>query len=163
MEIELPKMARTGVPISYDFSNHGTDMYFRAHCPYITYSILSCGHINERDALALINSIHDYGCPYVIATRGGEGSIFSDKGQAHRHVPQKIQAKDTMGAGDAFLTGFLLSWVEWLKAHKADSVSLSGVTARQEAIERSMEVGARFAAKICMLDGAFGHGAVYSE
>lgn len=163
METELSKMAGRGIPISYDFSNHGTDMYCRAHCRYITYSIFSCGHMeNEDDIRSLIRRVHSYGCPYVIATRGSRGALFSDNGRIYHHEPKMVKPKDTMGAGDAFLTAFLLSWIAWLKESGQDAYSPAS-TIRNEAIERALTVGAEFAAKTCMTDGAFGHGVAYPD
>ena len=52
---------------------------------------------------------------------------------------------DTLGAGDSFATAFLLEL-------------LKGGT-----IEDAMQAGSEFAAKTCMVHGAFGHGISFEE
>ena len=160
METELPKMAATGVPVSYDFSNHGTEMYCRAHCRHIDCAVFSCGHMSMGEIRDWVLAVHGWGTPCVIATRGAEGSVFSDGGRLYTHPAQMTEARDTMGAGDAFLTAFLLSWIGWLKGC---GDSAPGSPEREEAIHRAMEAGTAFAAKTCMTDGAFGHGVPYPE
>ena len=56
-----------------------------------------------------------------------------------------------MGAGDSFLTAFLLSFVEWLEGNH-DPSELEG------AVMAAMDAGSKFSAKTCMVHGAFGHG-----
>ena len=43
----------------------------------------------------------------VIITMGGDGAIVNDKGKLHRHPGFKVTVADTIGSGDAFLSGFL--------------------------------------------------------
>ena len=50
-----------------------------------------------------------------------------------------------LGAGDSFATAFLLAMLE-----KKD-------------IRAAMEAGAEFAAKTCLVNGAFGHGIAFQE
>ena len=57
------------------------------------------------------------------------------------------KAIDTLGAGDAFFTGFIVSYLE------ADA---DGRTDDSEIIRKSLKKAAEFATKICMWDGAFG-------
>ena len=56
-----------------------------------------------------------------------------------------VEAVDTLGAGDSFATAFLLEL-------------LKGGT-----IEDAMQAGSEFAAKTCMVHGAFGHGISFEE
>ena len=50
-----------------------------------------------------------------------------------------------LGAGDSFATAFLLAMLEKKDIHAA------------------MEAGAEFAAKTCLVNGAFGHGIAFQE
>lgn len=43
----------------------------------------------------------------VIITMGGDGVIVNYKGNLHRHPGFKVTVADTIGSGDAFLSGFL--------------------------------------------------------
>lgn len=158
IENYLPKMAATGVPISFDFSTYGTDLYFEAHCPYVKYAVVSCGQLTESAALALIDKLHGYGSENVIATRGEQGSLFSDGCKVYRHKAHIVKAKDTMGAGDSFLTAFLLHHLNWKLENENRE---TGDKWYEAAVMAAMDAGSRFSAQNCMVDGAFGHGVPY--
>jgi fructoselysine 6-kinase len=55
-----------------------------------------------------------------------------------------VEAVDTMGAGDSFITAFLLFYI------KNNDIALS------------MREAAAFAAKSCLVEGSFGFGVTYS-
>ncbi len=154
MDVALPKLKSTGVPVIYDFSVRGTDEALARICPHVDYSILSCGSLSPDETKARMTRARECGSGAVIATRGIEGSFFSDGGEIHQMKSYAVDTRDALGAGDAYCTAFLLSYVPWLNRH--------GVTAAAEekdaAIRRSMQAGALFAAKICLDFGAFGHG-----
>ena len=57
-----------------------------------------------------------------------------------------------MGAGDSFLTAFLLSYRTW-QLTAADPTA----DERRAAAENGLDQASRFAARICMLDGSSGH------
>ncbi len=155
IESQLPVLKSTGVPVSYDFSNKATEDYCRQYCPYIDYGIISCGSLSEEDTLKLIDTLHHCGTPYVIATRGSKGSIFSDGKQLYHHSADQITAKDTLGAGDAFLTAFLIEFNTW----RMDLHNGKAKHCQQDlAVERAMQAGGKKAAEVCMMDGAFGYG-----
>jgi len=59
---------------------------------------------------------------------------------------------DTLGAGDAFICGFLVSYA-------ADQTDTGDQ--RTTSIESALEKAASFAAEICLVQGAFGHGLRY--
>lgn len=68
------------------------------------------------------------------------------------HMVEKV--KDTMGAGDSFLTVFMDSYIDRSK---------SG-TERPEAIRAALDDAAEFAAmNVSTFDGAFGHGRPYTD
>ena len=68
-----------------------------------------------------------------------------DGEQWFRQPPIVVEPVDTLGAGDAFITAFLVNYVG----------------AEDPRIEEALEQAARFAARICRVDGAFGHGLAY--
>ena len=77
---------------------------------------------------------------------GERGCIIADSSGV-KHIPAVKAEKcvDTTGAGDSFATAFLLEL-------------LKGGT-----IEDAMQAGSEFAAKTCMVHGAFGHGISFEE
>jgi fructoselysine 6-kinase len=69
-----------------------------------------------------------------------------------RQAPRAVKPTDTLGAGDAFISAFLISYVGGKANTNDQPVSL---------IENSLEKAVSFAAEICQVQGAFGHGLCY--
>ena len=124
--------------------------------PYTKYAFLSCGSVQEEEAKEICRMIYKAGCPMVIATRGSYGSILYNGKNFYKQEPKLVEAVDTLGAGDSFATAFLLSYVENLEknAENPDMVKES----EEIFIKEAMAAGAEFAAKTCMVQGAFGYG-----
>ena len=148
---ELPKLRPLKPYVAYDFSILETDEIFDAVCPHIDFAITSCGDASMEEIQRRCERIHQRGCRYVIASRGKNGSVFSDGDHLFTHPAYLVEALDTLGAGDSFLTAFLLSFVEWLEGNH-DPSELEG------AVMAAMDAGSKFSAKTCMVHGAFGHG-----
>lgn len=157
IEEHLEALAATGVPLSMDFSDECSEVFFEAHCPHITYAILSCRHLSEEQTRERIRQVHACGSPYVVATRAEFGSFFSDGKEFYHHPAQMVEAQDSMGAGDSFLTAFLLSYVGWQLA----AGTRPAAAERRAAAQRALGAGSAFAAKVCLIDGSSGHGAPY--
>ncbi|MNC74191.1 Fructosamine kinase FrlD [compost metagenome] len=79
----------------------------------------------------------------MVATRGGDRSIAYDGASFYYQTPELIEAVDTMGAGDSYITAFLMSMI------------------KDGDIQAAMREGSRLAAKSCMVEGSFGFGASY--
>ena len=148
---ELPELRPLKPYVAYDFSILETDEIFDAVCPHIDFAITSCGDASMEEIQRRCERIHQRGCRYVIASRGKNGSVFSDGDHLFTHPAYLVEALDTLGAGDSFLTAFLLSFVEWLEGNHDPSELESAVMA-------AMDAGSKFSAKTCMVHGAFGHG-----
>ena len=101
--------------------------------------------VTEEEIRASILRFAEKGCRIVVATRGGKGSLIYDGKKFYPYVPKLVEAVDTLGAGDSFATAFLLEL-------------LKGGT-----IADAMQAGSEFAAKTCMVHGAFGHGISFEE
>ena len=156
MEQNLEIIAETGVPVSMDFGTTYSDAFFAYCCPNLTYAIMSCAHISMDQMHTQIENVHNFGTPYVIATRGAEGAWFSDHGNIYHRPAKMTEAVDTMGAGDSFLTTFLLNFAGHLKnAPTCSSESLSSV------ITDSLDAASSFSAKVCGMEGSFGYGTTY--
>lgn len=148
---ELPKLRPLKPYVAYDFSILETDEIFDAVCPHIDFAITSCGDASMEEIQRRCERIHQRGCRYVIASRGKNGSVFSDGEHLFTHPAYLVEALDTLGAGDSFLTAFLLSFVEWLEGNHDPSEL-------EVAVMAAMDAGSKFSAKTCMVHGAFGHG-----
>ena len=153
VDSELSKIKEIGVPVSYDFSNKMTDQMLKTICPDITFAVMSCGHLSEDGTKDMIAQAHRYGAKYVLATRGEEGSYFSDGNEIFSHEAYFVTPLDTLGAGDSYASAFMVSFVGFMKENP-DYTHEQFVAA----VQAAMDAGSRFAAKNVMVNGAFGHG-----
>lgn len=154
---ELPKLASCGVPVSYDFSNTFGEERLDAVCPYIRFAFLSCAGMTKSDIEALLKTVYQKGCDNVVATMGAEGSVYYDGLRFYRFPSIPTIPVDTLGAGDAFATGCLVSIMRYAKKRGWDDLSSrrflpAGLTSE------SLHVGAQMAKKACSNYGAFGYG-----
>lgn len=150
IEGELTKLHDIGIPISYDFSNRGDDAYFRMVCPNVAFSFLSCGHMDDGETRKLLAKIFGFGSSMAVGTMGERGAWLFDGESFYHQEARIVEAKDTMGAGDSFLTAFLIAYL----GRRRNGWAGDG----GQAVRESLSEAALFAAKICMVDGAFGYG-----
>jgi len=150
MEGELEKLKAAGIPVSFDFSDDFTEEYLEQVGPYVDYSILSCSHLGENETKMLARKMVELGSTIVIATRGSAGAIIFDGNSFFYQKPHLVEAVDTLGAGDSFLTAFLLEYIEKSKEGAKDIL-----------LKAALEKAAEFAAKTCLVEGAFGFGKSY--
>ena len=150
LEPQLYKLKQSSAFVSMDFSDDYTPDYLAACCPYIDAAILSCGKMPQDEILSLQKQVASYGPSVVIATRGSKGAQVlikkpdqaDDSFDLYQQPPHLVDATDTMGAGDAFLTCFLVHYIEGTMISKA------------------LSLAAGFAASQCLVSGSFGHGKV---
>ncbi|WP_121661925.1 fructoselysine 6-kinase [Metabacillus litoralis] len=153
MDAELHKIKEAGVLLSYDFSNEYTDQKLKTVCKDVDISLLSCGQLSEEEVEALLIKAHSYGSRLSIGTMGSRGSVVYDGENFYKQKPHFVKPVDTLGAGDSFFTAFIL---HYLKGKKEKTI-----ISQADLIKTSLEKGAEFAAKTCLVDGAFGHGLIY--
>ncbi|EPQ0971259.1 fructoselysine 6-kinase [Citrobacter farmeri] len=151
LESQLEKIKQRNVTLSFDFSGRGTDDYFQQVCPWVDYGFISCGALSVEETINKIYNLYDYGCKHVIATRGHEKVYYYAGGELIEWQPVYIQPVDTLGAGDAFLTGFMLSILACDKPQPD-----------HDDIIRAMTAGGKSAGQVLHHYGAFGFGKPYS-
>ncbi len=147
--------------ISYDFSSHWTEEdRVKRVCPYIDFAFLSASDLNDREAEELCRRLHQEGCRIVTATRGSKGAVVFEGGRFYTQAPDYVEPLDTMGAGDSFATAMLVS----LCGDLADQRDVLPAWKRletpalQKALPKALKNAAAFAAKTCLVRGAFGEG-----
>ncbi|WJV64620.1 fructoselysine 6-kinase [Pectobacteriaceae bacterium CE70] len=153
LESQLPLISSLGIPVSFDFSLRGNDDYFRRVCPHVEYGFFSCGGLSENEVNEKIKNIFSYGCKNIIATQGHHSVYYYDGDEMIIYKPEYIKPLDTLGAGDAFLTGFLLSILSCQK-HSSYIVSDN----KQKVVLAAMDKGYQLARKTLQQYGAFGFG-----
>lgn len=139
----LPILATLPGKVSYDFSDDFDTAQALTLCPQLDYAFFSCADRPIEETRQLLQDAHRQGCPLAIATLGARGALLFDGSQWLSQAPHTIEPVDTLGAGDAFITAFLL-------AHAAG-----------ESLQPSLQQAAAFAARICLVEGAFGAGMRY--
>lgn len=165
MEQELPAIRRAGKFVSMDFSNRYTDEYLRQCCPYIDCAEISCGDMEEEEIRKIMNQIREYGCrQIVIATRGSKGAFVMVGDKFYEQSPCLVKAKDTMGAGDSFITCFLINYLDGLDMATDfnEASGHRGIVTSEEYLDMLVKISlyraAVFSAKQCQREGSFGFG-----
>lgn len=72
-------------------------------------------------------------------TRGHKGAVFYDGERVYRQGIKKVDAIDTMGAGDSFIAGFLTAYGDG------------------KGMEEALDYAASRSAATCMIRGGFGY------
>ena len=152
-------------PVSFDFTSEWTDDILRGRCPYLDYVFLSCSHLGERETGELLQRlVGEYGVKLAAGTRGMEGSWLFDGHTLFFQEAFPCQTVDTLGAGDAFLTRFLLCYTagkkemkELLRAFPQGGPSGEALySCEEKLIRHSLAQASLFAARCCQENGAFG-------
>lgn len=141
----LKKVKETGVKVSFDYSGHWDtepDLLKRT-CRYVDIGFCSCGHLTDEKAVwEALERIRDMGIQLVIGTMGDKGAFLLEGNKRFRQPAYYVQPVDTLGAGDSFVTGFLVSYIR----------------SKYMDIENALKKGALFSSLICSVNGAFGYG-----
>ncbi|MCB9993520.1 MAG: sugar kinase [Hyphomicrobiaceae bacterium] len=144
LDHQVPMIGLRSKLLSYDFSNRWSGEQRDLLAPHVDIAFLSLGSAEFSDCEAILRQWSDVGCKLVIGTRGGEGSLALFDDRLYAAGVKSAQVVDTLGAGDGFIAGFLVEW----------KISSD--------VSRALEAGARNAAAICGVMGAFGHGVAFS-
>jgi fructoselysine 6-kinase len=140
LDEELARIKTFAPRVSYDYSEHwmrpGIERTFR----YVDIAFLSAPKGSDGECLDLMRLCAEQGAGVVVITRGRQGSCAFSDGQFVFEGIRQAEVVDTLGAGDAFIAGFLVSFL--LQGNAAIALAH----------------GARNAAFACAHKGAFGHG-----
>lgn len=169
IEGELPTIRRAAAWLPMDLSNRADEGYMRRVCPYVDCISISCGEdLPEEGICGLIEEIRSFGCRHmVIATRGAKGAMVWADGKLYRQSPCLVRAVDTMGAGDSFITCFLVNYIDGMKCavdfpEIADGAGVMAAEDYKDLVVRmSLYRAAVFASQTCGKDGSFGFGRTF--
>lgn len=169
VEEQLPAIRKAASFVSMDFSDRADDSYYKRCAPYVDCASISCGDMAEDAIKAQMETIREYGCRHiVIATRGSKGALVWVDGDFYEQSPCLVEAVDTMGAGDSFITCFLVNYVDAMKAAR-DFPEESGTRGTVRAREyqklvtaSSLYRAAVYSAENCKKDGSFGFGKIFN-
>ena len=120
--------------------------------PYVDISLFSASKMTGTEMMEGLVKAHTLGTRIAIATNGDEGATLYDGDRFYTQKPDLCDAVDTMGAGDAFISAFLVDFVG------SKGLQACAEQQRAEKIRHGLAYAASWAAKACMIPGAFGHG-----
>ena len=138
--------------ISYDFSDDFETDHALSLCEHVDIAFFSCAEWSEEKTMELLERSLGRGCTLAAATRGPSEAILLDGRSWYRAAPLDETPIDTLGAGDAFICGFLVTYAGGLPNRGGEQATL---------IDEALQKAVSFAAEICQVQGAFGHGLRY--
>lgn len=125
--------------LSYDFSVRRDLGYVDSILPHVTVATFSLSGLDDSKTEAWLERACRRGPRWALATRGAEDAIVFDGQRFWRQPTQATEVVDTLGAGDAFISRFLVGML------------------RGEPCEATLAAAAGAAATICSSYGAFGY------
>lgn len=78
--------------------------------------------------------------------------MLFDGERFYMQEPKLVKAVDTMGAGDSFITSFIVEYMSRMK---------KGIWGKETVIKESLKIAAEFSSSQCLVDGSFGFGKIY--
>lgn len=157
-DAQMPELALQNPLLSYDFSYRWNEPdRVDWICPFIDFGFLSCGGLTDHEVFALCKALCDKGCGVVVATRGSLGAFVYDGVTVLHQKPRRVQAVDTMGAGDSFAACTLVRVAQALS--KGGRASWREAAFRADTLRKALADAAVFASETCLTSGAFGCGA----
>ncbi|WP_459129783.1 PfkB family carbohydrate kinase [Guggenheimella bovis] len=98
--------------IAFDLADIYDDELARRVLTYSDIAFVSVPKLNTVEILDLLVSLSSYGPKLTIATRGALGSIVFDRETFYEYRSEPVTPVDSLGAGDSFIAGFLLAYLE---------------------------------------------------
>ncbi len=144
IEADLGAIRNAARRLSYDFSERWTDANLAATLPALDIAFLSHPSGSDEACRDLLERCIGQGARIAVVTRGERGSIALADGVFYEQGVGPATVVDTLGAGDGFITAFLLSLLDGADPGAA------------------LAAGAANAAAVCGYQGGFGFGAPWS-
>lgn len=135
---ELPRLAAQA-EVSFDFSTERSTDLIDAVAPHASVGFFSGEGLDAEAAAELGRYAVSRGLEHAVVTRGSEGSVAVDRAGVTSAGIVHVDAVDSLGAGDGFITGFLAG------------------RAAGAALDESLRIAALTGAYACTLRGAFGY------
>lgn len=147
---QIKKLGAAQVPVCYDFYDNFTDEAIIGITPYIRYAFFSCSHLTVEETQDVLQRSVKLGCKLAVGTRGSNPTIAYDGKRFYEQNTCKAEVKDTMGAGDSYISAFLTNY---LSVADADEFPFE-----DDKIQYSLSEAAKYAAQVVAKDGALGIG-----
>ena len=136
---ELGNLRERGIRVSYDYSNDARPETIVHSAEHVDVGFFSGGGLSEGEVRALADFALESGMQRVVVTLGAQGSRAFESGASAAVGIFPVEALDALGAGDAFITGFLAA------------------TEQGSELDDAMNIAAMTGALACTYRGAFGY------
>jgi fructoselysine 6-kinase len=137
LDAQLPEL-RERVAISFDFSARDLE-YAKGVMPYLKAAAFSRGGASDDEVTRVLDAAQSAGVELVTITQGAIGATVCHRGKVMFVPAVPVDAVDTLGAGDAFMSRLACN-------------VLAGISLAEAASD-----AAHYSASICGTRGAFGH------
>lgn len=167
---ELIKLKEAKIPLIYDFSTVWTEE--RAEkigkaAEYVLFSGKDC--LTEGENLSMLKkAVNQYGYKMAVMTMGTKGAWVFDGTKLYGKAPYNVceGAVDTTGCGDSWISGFITTYMDYMKKLKnmicTSDKSFITEKNREDTvshiIELAMCMGNLKARHTCRIKGAYGCG-----
>lgn len=143
MEAEVPRWKAAGLKVSFDYSHRPTPEQI-ALLPHIDLAFFSGQKLSLAEAEEAALRYKAAGAGLVVVTLGERGSMVFDGTTLYRQYARPITPVDTLGAGDAYMSAFAVTYL------------------RTGDIPAAMLAGTANATAVCGHYGGWGHGIPYT-
>ncbi len=140
----LPTIRKKVKHLSFDFSDKWDQDIMEEVAPFVDFAFLSGSDKTDEEVEERLKDLTAHGVEVAAITRGAEGAILFDGKSFYRQGIVPVDVVDTLGAGDAFLTMFLVNYL------------------MSSEVAYAMKLAAEAAAASCTHYGAFGHGVPFA-
>jgi fructoselysine 6-kinase len=107
IENDLGKIKAKGTPVAFDFANKLEDPVIEKAIYHVDYAFFASDDGDTAFIRDYMKKMHAKGPKIVTVTLGDKGSIAYDGEQFTTFGIVPCDVKDTMGAGDSYIAGFL--------------------------------------------------------
>lgn len=136
---------------AYDFGEkekYRSEEYYDLMFGKIDLAMFSCRPMSINEFREFADSLHRRGAVHVLATMGADGQMISNGTEVVHGSVEEVIPRDTMGAGDSFLSAVIRSlWMNgWQK----------GKPMPEDALSEALREGERLSSENCLTPGGFG-------
>ena len=107
--------------------------------PFVDYAFFSGSEMSDEQVEGFAKKYLTLGPKVIVITRGAKPALLLTSQESFYQEPQTVKIVDTMGAGDSFIAGFLVSYLN------------------QNNLQEAALAASKNAAVTCQLSGGFGH------
>ncbi|OPJ63100.1 fructoselysine 6-kinase [Clostridium oryzae] len=107
VENDIYKIKAKGVPVAFDFATKLQDPVIEKAIYDVDYAFFAYDNGDDEFIRDYMKKMHSKGPKLVTVTLGEKGSICYDGNEFITYGIVRCDVKDTMGAGDSYIAGFL--------------------------------------------------------